>query len=177
MSRGSNNFFIESLGVILKSRESFKITFIGFSVLLFLIGCKSDDVQLPDNKLEGSINGNDWSYKSANGYLFSSDFKYRVRFLSSEETVGDPCSQPNPSITHVKAIFKPSEGSFFVAPQALDDNQVQVTFEVSTSQSITATSGFMEIYAIDNLVVVGYLQAVLDGDNKVEGSFQIRLCN
>lgn len=162
------------MGVIHKSRESLIITLIGS---LLLIACKSDDVQLPDNQLEGPINGKEWSYKSANGYLVSSDFKYRVRFLSSEETVNDPCSQPNPSLTHVKAIFKPSEGSFFVAPQAIDDNQVQVTFEISSSQSIIATSGFMEIYAIDNLVVVGYLQAVLDSENKVEGSFQVRLCN
>jgi len=173
----SKNFFIVIKGVIYKSRETFKTTLAGLLLLTFLSGCKSDDVQLPANKLEGFVDGKEWSYKSANGYLISSDFKYRVRFLSSEETVSDPCSQPNPSITHVKAIFKPSEGSFFVAPQAIDDNQVQVTFEISTSQNITATSGFMEIYAIDNLVAVGYLQAVLDDDHKVEGSFQIRLCN
>ena len=165
-------------GVINKSRESFKIHLIGFLLLtFFLTGCNSDDVQLPANRLEGFIDGKEWSYKSANGYLISSDFKYRVRFLSSEETVGDPCSQPNPSLTHVKAIFKPAEGSFFVTPQALDPNQVQVTFEISTSQNITATSGFMEIYAIDNQIVIGYLQAVLDNENKVEGSFEIRLCN
>lgn len=144
---------------------------------LMCSGCGNDAIQLPDQQLEGKINGNEWSYQSANGYLISSDFQYRVRFISSDEPVNDPCTLPSPSLRHIKAIFRPSEGSFFVAPQAIDDNQVQVSFEVSPSQSLIASSGFMEVYAIDNLVVIGYLQAVLDDQNTVEGSFEIRLCN
>ncbi|SNS45312.1 hypothetical protein SAMN05421640_0210 [Ekhidna lutea] len=162
------------LGVILKNRKSFYLIFLG---LIFLAGCGGDEIQLPPNQLEGKIDNEDWSYKSANGYLISSDLRYRARFLSSKESVQDPCTLPSPSLAHVKAIFKPSLGSFFVAPQALDDNQVQVSFEISTSENLTAQSGFMEIYAIENQVIIGYLQAVLDETNKVEGSFEIRLCN
>ncbi len=139
--------------------------------------CKSDDVQLPDKRLEGNINGEAWNYKSANGYLFSSDFQYRVRFLSDKETVTDPCSLPSPSLTHVSAIFRPIVGSFFIAPQAIDNNQAQVVFEISPSERLIAVSGFMEIFAIENQVVIGYLQAALDDDNTVVGSFEIRLCN
>lgn len=164
-----------SRGVIHKSRKTFILLMLG--LVSILSGCGSDDVQLPNQQLEGKVDGEDWNYKSANGYLISSDFQYRVRFLSDEESVSDPCTLPSPSLSHVKAIFRPAEGSFFVAPQALDNNQVQVSFEVSTSRSLVASSGFMEIYAIDNLVVIGYLQAVLDDEHKVEGSFEIRLCN
>ena len=140
-------------------------------------GCSDDEIQLPDKQLEGRINGKEWSYKSANAYLVSSDFKYRVRFLSSDEPVIDPCTLPSPSLSHIKAIFKPSEGSFFIAPQAIDANQVQVSFEITTSQSLIASNGFMEIYVIDNQVIIGYLQAVVDDKSMVEGSFEIRLCN
>ncbi len=142
-----------------------------------LISCGDNDIQLPDQILQGKINGEEWTYKSANAYLISSDFSYRARFLSSEEPVSDPCALPAPSLRNIKAIFRPSEGSFFVAPQAVDNNQVQVSFDISPSRSLIATSGFMEVYAIDNLVVIGYLQAVLDDNNTVEGSFEIRLCN
>ncbi|WP_421763745.1 hypothetical protein [Ekhidna sp.] len=145
--------------------------------ITLLSGCGSDEIQLPSQKLEGKINGTDWSYKSGNGYIETTDFEYRVRFLSSKEAVNDPCTLPNPSLSHVRANFKPAVRSYFVTPQAVDDNQVQVTFEISPSQKLIATSGFMEVYAIESQVVIGYLQAVLDDDNKVEGSFEIRLCN
>ncbi|WP_420317260.1 hypothetical protein [Ekhidna sp.] len=161
--------------VIHKSRKSFHLIF--SSLILITIGCSGDEIQLPDNLLEGSIDGKDWNYKSANGYLVSSDLRYQVRFLSSDENVSDPCTLPSPTRAHVKAIFRPAERSYFVTPQAIDNNQVQVSFELSTSQNLVATSGFMEIYAIDNQVIIGYLQAVLDDDNTVEGSFEIRLCN
>lgn len=142
-----------------------------------LSGCGRDEIQLPDQQLEGLIDNKEWSYKSANAYLQSSDFKYRVRFLSSEEGVSDPCTLPAPSLTHVKAIFKPAIGSFFVSPQAIDNNQVQVSFEISTSQNLIAQSGFMEIFDIQGQLVYGYLEASFGDENKVEGSFEIRLCN
>ncbi|WP_436514492.1 hypothetical protein [Ekhidna sp. To15] len=143
----------------------------------FLVACGNDDIQLPEQELLGKIDGQEWDYQSANGYLISSDFQYRARFLSDEESVSDPCTLPSPTLKHVKAIFRPAEISYFVAPQAIDDNQVQVSFEVSPSKSLIASSGFMEIYAIDNLIAFGYLQAFLDDDHSVEGLFEIRLCN
>lgn len=146
--------------------------------LILLFGCKGDEIQLPAKQLEGLINGEDWSYKSANAYLFSTDAKYEARFLSSKESAKDPCTLRIPSLAHVRAIFRPAVGSFFVEPQAINNNQAQVYFELSPSQSLVASSGFMEIYAIDGQVIIGYLQAVLDKENNVvEGSFEIRVCN
>ena len=145
--------------------------------MLLLLGCNSDDVQLPDRQLGGQIGGSEWNYKSANGYLISTDLQYQVRFLSDEETVTDPCTLPVPSRSHIRAVFRPSVGNFFITPQVINNNEVQASFEVSPSQSLTATNGFMEIFAIENQRAIGYLQAVLDDENTVEGSFEIRLCN
>ena len=155
--------------------KSFRLAFI--SLVLVFCGCGDDEIQLPDQELTGLVGGEEWTYQSANGFLISSDFQYRMRFLSDKEAVSDPCTLPAPTMGHVSAIFRPATGNFAIAPQALDNNQVRVTFEVSPSRSLTATNGFMEIFAIDNLVVVGYLQAVWDDDNSVEGFFEIRLCN
>lgn len=145
--------------------------------LLIVMSCGQDDIQLPENDLEGKVNGLEWTYLSANAYLLSTDFQYRVRFLSDDEVVTDPCTLPSPGLAHVKAIFRPSIGSFTVSPRAIDNNQVQVAFELSPSTSLIATSGFMEIFDINNSVMIGYLQAVLDDNNTVEGRFQVRICN
>ena len=163
-----------------KSRKSFRPLFLSGSILMLsiVVGCGNNDIQLPANELEGTIDGKDWVYKSANAFLLSTDFQYRVRFLSDKESVSDPCTLPSPGLSHVKAIFRPAIGvSYVVAPQAIDNNQVQVAFEISPSKSLIASSGFMEIYDINGQVIFGYLQAVLDDENIVEGSFQIRLCN
>ncbi len=158
-----------------KSIKTFVLLLVALSTVL--VSCGDNDIQVPDQMLQGQINGQEWSSRSANAYRIPPSFLYRARFLSSEEPVSDPCALPAPSLSNVKAIFRPSEGSFFVSPQVASDNQVQVSFDVTPSRSLIATSGFMEVYAIDNLVVIGYLQAVLDDNHTVEGSFEIRLCN
>ena len=162
-----------------KCKECFSPLFLFalFLTLLFLSSCGNDDIQLPDKDLEGKIGGNDWSYKSANGFLLSADLRYTIRFISDKETATDPCTLPSPGLAHARAIFKPFIGSYVVASQAIDNNQVQVAFQLSPSRSLIASSGFMEIYDINAQIIYGYLQAVLDDENRIEGAFQIKLCN
>ncbi len=165
-----------TLGGPYKTRRKIETYLVLFATVVF-ISCKSDSVQLPDRLLEGQIGGEEWSFSSANAYLISTDFQYRVRFLSSEEVVSDPCTLPNPSRAHISAVFRMNEGSFTLSPTVIIDNEVQVFFELSPGQSLIATNGFMEIFAIQGRVAIGYLQAALDDGNTVEGSFEIRICN
>lgn len=150
-----------------------------FSLLLLgLVNCAEDETNLPSRTLQGAIDGDStWVYGSANAYLFSSDQRYRARFLSDAETATDPCTVPSPTLRHVVATFRPQIGSYFVTPMAVENNQVQVNLAASAAESVVASSGFMEIYAIENLRIYGYLQAVLDEGNSVEGSFEIKICN
>lgn len=142
-----------------------------------LSACGDDGIQLPDKDLTGTIDGEAWEYGSANGFVQTTDAQFLIKFLSSEELVSDPCALPSPGRSHVKAIFRPAIGSYTVSPQALSNNQVQVAFELSPGKSLIAGSGFMEIFDINNRIVFGYLQAIVDDENMVEGAFQIRLCN
>ena len=73
--------------------------------------------------------------------------------------------------------FPDFSGDYTISPQVLNNNEVVVTFNRSISESFTATSGFMSIFAVENQVALGYLQAVLDNGNTVEGSIEIRICN
>ncbi|MEQ6168408.1 hypothetical protein AAOE16_14530 [Ekhidna sp. MALMAid0563] len=173
----SKNFFIAIKGVMHKSRESFFLLVL--SGIFLLSACGKDEVELPDEVLQGKIDGEEWTYKSANAYLESADFRYRVTFLSTEETVSDPCALRSTAKRHITAFLRFPEysGDYTLTPQLVNDNEVVVTFNADISGSLVASSGFMSIFAIENRVVFGYLQAVLDDDNTVEGSFQIRLCN
>ncbi len=166
-----------------KMRQSKKKKFSHFYLAIFpimlvlIVGCTRDEIQLPKTLLSGQIAGIQWNYTVANGYLFSSNFQYSTRFLSDKEQVTDACTLPNPVLPHIHAVFRPSHGSFFVSPIILDDNQVQVSFEIDATHRLIATSGFMEIYSLENKVINGYLEAVLDQENIVKGIFVISLCN
>lgn len=175
----TRDFFMGVEKVKVKSKKSFgACIFLCSMVFLPLFcGCSNDEIQLPDKVLQGSIDGKDWTYKSANAFLRSTDFTYTVKFLSDAESVTDPCTLPSPGLAHAKAIFRPAIGSFTISPLAVDNNQVQVAFQLTPAKALIASSGFMEVYDINGQVVFGYLQAVLDDENIIEGSFQIRLCN
>lgn len=142
---------------------------------LLICSCNQDPLDVPDQPLQGVIDNIEWQGSSANAYL-QTNGQYLVRFLSDEEAVSDPCTLVQPVRTHVKALFRPVIGNFIVSTIAVDDNQVQVAFQLSPSTSLIATSGFLEIFDINNSVAVGYLQAQ-EGDNTVEGTFSISICN
>jgi len=146
------------------------------SLLTCLFGC-GDNLDIPNQPLQGVINGEPWNSESANAFRVTTDGQYRARFLSDSEPVSDPCNLPVPGRAHVKALFRPSIGDFTVAPFALADNQVQVAFELSPSTSLNAVFGNMAIFDIQSNIVTGYLQAELDDENKVEGVFRVIICD
>lgn len=148
-----------------------------FIAIVALAACGKDNLDIPNTPIQGKIDGAAWKYKEANGFRLTADDQYRVRFISANELVSDPCTLPSPGQTHVKAVFRPAIGSFSISPIAIDNNQVQVAFEISNAKSLIATSGFMEIFDINNRSVIGYLQAELDETNKVEGAFEVVLCD
>ena len=173
------DFFIQGYNSLAKARKTLAGAVIpcGLALFLGLSSCGGDQLDIPNQPLQGLIEGNLWESSLANAYRLPGGLQYRARFLSELEPVSDPCTLPAPGLAHVKAIFRPSIGDFSVAPFALDENQVQVAFEVSPSTSLTAVSGFMSIFDINNATIVGYLQAELDDGNSVEGSFRISVCD
>ena len=178
MMNTTTNFLIEVYQYVAKAKETLVAgaLVVGLSLLLSVSSCGGDQLDIPDQPLQGSINGDEWSSEIANAYRLQGSFQYRVRFLSELEPVSDPCALPFPGLAHVKAIFSLSMGDFSVAPLAIDDNQVQVAFEIGAT-SLLATSGSMSIFDINNGIVVGFLQASFNDDNSVEGIFRINICD
>ena len=152
--------------------------FLSALALSLFQNCGTDTIELPENDLEGKIEGVDWLYGSANAYGRTNG-QYEVRFISSQESSeANPCSLRSPGITHVRAIFTPGTGNFTVSPLALDNNQIQVIFQVTNAKAVIANSGFMEVFDIRDGNIFGYLQASEDVNNTfVEGRVEIVVCN
>ena len=158
-----------------KARKSFLVLLFG-QILLLLASC-GNDLDIPDQMLQGKINGETWTYGAANAFRISANGQFEAKFLSNLENVNDPCALPSPGLTHVKAIFTPAIRDYTIFPQAIDPNQVQVAFQITPSNTLIATNGFMNIFDINNSFAIGYLQAELDDGNMVEGSFELQFCN
>lgn len=141
---------------------------------IIFIQCGENDIQLPDQVLQGQVDGNEWEMKFANAYLFSTDLKYQIRFLSTQENAVDPCTVPSTANTHVSMIFQLRRGSFSVPFPLINDSP---RFHFADGSTAIATSGFLEVFEIVNGRIFGYLQAQLDDENIVEGSFDAVICN
>lgn len=171
------------LAAYLYNRRTTKVKpFFAPLVLLALFGaisaalpsCGGTQIELPEQRLTGSIDGQEWDMKFANAYIFSSDLKYQLKFLSTAEGGDDPCAVPFTANTHV-SIIMPLQIRSYSLPLPIVEESAR--FQFSNGSSAIATSGFLEIYDIVNARVFGYMQAQLDDDNTVEGSFEAFICN
>ena len=141
---------------------------------LLLINCGRDEIQLSEQQVKGLIAGVGWEYKSSNAFIFSSNLKYQIMLLSNKETAKDPCTVRISGNTHISMIVPLQRGSFSLP---LPNVQESPRFHISAGNTPIATSGFLEIFDINNSIIFGYLQAQFDDENTVEGSFEAFVCN
>lgn len=143
-----------------------------------VLGCGGSDIELPDQVLHGTFDGEEWTYQSANGY-FQPTLGYVIKFLSDDQPgAGTPCGVVSPSFNYLEMIIDPSVGATSYTLPLISPEKVSFRFPQSGKELLT-TSGFLEFYVIDiNAGLLrGYLQAVVDDDHSVEGAFEVRLCN
>ncbi len=143
-------------------------------LMVFLTYCGKDEINLPQQVITGKMAGKSWDLKFANAYLYSSDLKYRIQFLSTREFGDDACAVPSTGNPYLSIIIEPRAGSYSLP---LPINEQSCRFNLSPGNFLIATSGFLEIFDVTNSRIFGYIQAVLDDDNTVEGSFEAMICN
>lgn len=139
-----------------------------------LFSCGNNDVQIAGPRITGVIDGEQWDYKSANAYIFSSDLKYQVKFLSTKESAEDPCAVPSPGNPFLSIIIPLQRGSFSLP---LPNTTESARFHLSPGNTQIAVSGWLEIDDIINSRIFGRIQAQLDDENTLEGSFEVLICN
>ena len=101
MTNRREDFFITLHCYLPKAMKSFK-AYLGAWILLgsilLLSACGGNELDIPDQPLEGTINGEAWKYGSANAFRLSADGLFQARFLSDREPVIDPCTRPFPGL-------------------------------------------------------------------------------
>ena len=144
-------------------------------LLSIFISCKEERDGM-DKLLAGMIGGEPWTFQYAKANLNSVDNIFDVELYGTQQTQDDPCTIINTANTHLTIQIPNQVGNynlpFPIQAQSLAFQQAGVN-----TTRFYATSGFIEISAISGLRVVGYLQAVFDEDNTVEGTFVFDRCN
>jgi hypothetical protein len=140
---------------------------------LFLSGCGDDDfgdVRI----LNGTIDGIAWEFKYAKANQQPFGNSMVIELYGLQETASDPCgiSSTNP---YVSITLPRSEDTYFL-PLANGTDNLKFHKQGSNNQFVSATSGFVEITGISGRRVTGYMQALFDDQNQVEGSFAFDLC-
>jgi len=143
----------------------------GFFFCLF-ISCGDDQIDVPDVPLAGKIDGVDWEYKFGNGTP-TVDFKYKFLLLSTKELGDDPCTVVSTTNPHLEMILPLGTGSYSLPLSGLNNS---VKFVHGDGVVLSAVAGFLEIVAIENGRLIGYIQADDGGGNEVLGTFIAELC-
>lgn len=149
-----------------------------FIFLLFLLtlstlmSCFRDGVDVPDEPLAGKIGGQDWSYALSSNFFYGNG-KYTFLFLSDEENSSESCSVVNSTNPHIRVVLPYSVGSYSLPlPQPIEN----LKFVLGNGSELQATSGFIEVLAVDGLRMSAYISAQVDDNNFVEGRIIVRLC-
>ena len=142
---------------------------LAIAAIVGLFGC-SDDSSGDISGVSGTIGGEAWEFRYANAFYEELDELYDVEFYSTEETGADPCSIFISTKNHF-TVRLPTEVGNYNLPLSPESRSVR--FE---PENLVATSGFIEVTAINGTFVTGFLQATFDDDNTVSGAFSFDTC-
>lgn len=142
-----------------------KLSFVAFS-LAVLVGCGSsyDIVATP---LAGTIGGQTWTFKTGHTSAFLSEGEDDF-FATLYQEEFTPCG------------FEPSGPHLIVSiPKAPGDYEMglslNMTYVVGSDNKI-ATDGRIVVDSVTATKVTGGLASEFDGDNSVNGQFEVTIC-
>ncbi|REE01735.1 hypothetical protein [Marinoscillum furvescens] len=143
---------------------------------LVVLGCgeKIQDFDPNKDRLEGKIAGEAWAYRTGN--LRYSTSINALTGLIVDFDVQEPCGVRLTSQPHVELRIPAQRGNYDL--NSFTDNRLYLKLHHENSTKIyTATAGFVEVLAISQLEAMGFISAEFDENNKVQGSFLLRICN
>lgn len=151
--------------------RKFSFTFAVLTAGLF-ISCGDDKIDIPDTPLEGLVGGEQWDFKMGFFRQWSAS-EYEYRLFSTQEQANDPCAVVSTSNPFIRVVV-PSSGQSHQVTNA--DLRKNLKFDLGNGTVLNASSGFIEIFAFDGFRLYGYLQAIFDEQNTVQGRFEIEPC-
>lgn len=141
-----------------------------FSLLASTFSCGDDQLDIPNIPLAGKVAGEDWNFKM--GFYRYLGSQVEIRLFSEKEAIDDPCAIYTSTNPYIRILIPAAESS----PTLPLISPYHFVFDFGNGGSINGDSGFIEIFVSDGFRVQGYIQAVTDDDNTVEGRFELEIC-
>jgi hypothetical protein len=140
--------------------------------MMALVGCASDDggsADLSDATMTGKVGGQAWTFAAGHtsAFLSEGDDDFFATLYPAAFTT---CGFSEPGGNHLIVSIPKTPGEY---PMSLSRN---MTFVVGDSNNLIATKGTIFVDEVTATTVKGGLVATYDGQNEVNGHFEIAIC-
>ncbi len=144
-----------------------------FLVILFLVSCGdgANNLDLDKDPLRGVLEGDQWDYQTGAGQYNPNNFIVQGMLVAFD--LDDPCSLIATTQNYVEISVPASLGTFTLSAT----QNTNVILHLQNGVRYTVGAGFIQVVRFNGNVLIGYLSADLDDENKVQGSFLLAICN
>ncbi|MFY0605703.1 MAG: hypothetical protein JXR10_03250 [Cyclobacteriaceae bacterium] len=145
------------------------------ALMLCFSGCDNtlDNFDTDKDPLVGKIGGEDWSYIS--GGAKARPTTSQIEGFLTGLNVIDPCTIRVLGEPYLE-LSLPSRIANYNLPSA--SGEVKLVFvSRNGDKRLSVTGGYLEIVALSGRQALGRINATVDDDNFVEGSFLLEICN
>ncbi len=141
----------------------------GVGVLAMLgIGCGGGSVEVSDQPLAGTVGGTSWTFVAGDtdAFLSEGEDDFFALFYSEAFTA---CSFGSPGGDYLIVSVPKELGEYGFSLN------LNMTFVVG-DENLVATEGTVIVDEVTATTVSGGLHGIFDGDNEVDGQFQLTIC-
>jgi hypothetical protein len=124
--------------------------------------------EITDQPLTGTVGAAPWTFVAGSTDAFLSEGEDHFFAVFYAETY-TPCGFGEPTSDHLIVSVPKQPGSYDF------DLQLNMTF-VTGNDNLVATDGTVRVDTVTTTAVTGGLHGVYDGDNEVDGNFQLTIC-
>ncbi len=128
-----------------------------------------DDLSISDAPLSGSIGGEAWTFMSGetDAFLSEGDDDFFAVLSAGAEL---DCGFGQPDGNYLILAVPKTPGEYDLSLQR------NMTFVVAPSDNLIGTDGVIRVDTVTDTTVTGGIHAVYDGDNEVDGTFELTVC-
>ena len=141
--------------------------------MMALVGCAADDdassAQINNEALTGTVGGQAWTFQMGHTDAFLSEGEDDF-FATLYPSTFTTCGFSEPGGNHLIVSIPKAPGKY---PMSLSQN---MTFVVGDSNNLIGTNGRIEVDEVTATTIKGGMVAQYDGQNEVNGRFEITIC-
>ena len=140
--------------------------------MMALVGCATDDsssAPINDTAMTGTVGGQTWTFAAGHTSAFLSEGEPDF-FATLYPMTFTTCGFSEPAGNHLIVAIPKTPGEY---EMSLSRN---MTFVVGDSNNLIATDGRIVVDEVTATTVKGGLVSTYDGQNKVNGRFEVTIC-